>query len=100
MEQINIAKTYREVAVEWYEKKAALPENKGTLPPPQLLYSFADWLDKFQFVDARMQLLAMTASYQVDRAVLEKLVELVPRAKFEEIVRDVQKNAASKSVSA
>lgn len=90
--QETLSKTYTEVAIEWFAKLSADNENlKEDSDYYQGIREFALYLDSFQTLDSKLQLLAMQKAREIDREVMFAMCEKLGKEETENIIKEVYK---------
>jgi len=80
----NLSKTYVETAQDWLDKNKSDFEGE-----PKILLDFAKYLDSFQVLDDKMQIIAMRKSREIDGEVLFGLANALGKEKTQEIIKKV-----------
>ena len=105
MSETKLSKTFKEVAEEWLETSKVSPElmkdGDQKIVVSEIVLSFAKHLDSFQTLDAKLELLAMRKSREIDGEVLLAFAKELPKEKVEEIIRGVyEKHRHTKNAEA
>lgn len=94
-----LSKTYREVANEF-----GVDEFKGG--ERDAINAFAQYLDSFQTLDSKLEILALYKAREIDKEVLLGLANALGKEKTEEVIKGIyakhkhQKNGTEKPVPA
>lgn len=86
-----LSTTYKEQFAAFWDDYKKLPENSsmGGMPSPLVAEAFAEYLDGFNTLDMRMELLALHAAREVDREFMLLLIDACGKEKAEACARVV-----------